>query len=232
MSIVSLSFILCYTVNMGSYILVGNLEEKNEFIKEFIKKNNIPSYNIYEYDARLKISDAREIKKNLGVSSIPGKMRLFIIRDDPTVESQQALLKSIEELPEDVGFIFVSDRELLPTMISRASVINLGALKFDENHNLETLIDDFAQGLLVQRGVSSLLSFTEELFLKPDLEFEELILAVRKVLLKSLHGAKIDKAFVLFRLLKALSGYSSLVYANNLNKKILTEKVLINEFSF
>lgn len=218
-------------VNMKSFVLIGSLEEKDKFVKNFIQENNILSYNIHEYKEKLKISEARAIKKTLGTSIAPGAMRLFLISEEPNVEAQAALLKTIEELPDDSAFIFVSARELLPTIVSRSSVYNLGEIKFIEDVKLmgiiQNLIDDFSSG----ENLNTLLLFTDVIFSDQDFKFENLVIALRAVLLKFVNEGNFKKAYLVLKILKDVSFMLPLVNKNNLNKKLVLERTLIREFS-
>lgn len=101
---------------------------------ELIKKSENPYHKIFVEDANtIKINSIREIKKFLTTSAFEDNVYRFIILLDAHLmneQSQNALLKSIEEPPEKVIFILItSDKEkLLPTIKSRSALVEFAAL--------------------------------------------------------------------------------------------------------
>ncbi|MBX3008207.1 MAG: AAA family ATPase [Melioribacteraceae bacterium] len=101
---------------------------------QLIKKSENPYHKIFIEDANtIKINSIREIKKFLTTSAFEDNIyRLIIILDAHLMneQSQNALLKSIEEPPEKVIFILItSDKEkLLPTIRSRSTLVEFAAL--------------------------------------------------------------------------------------------------------
>lgn len=105
-----------------------------EVQSEIVKKSENPYHKIFIEDANtIKINSIREIKKFLNTSAFEANIYRFIIILDAHLmndQSQNALLKSIEEPPEKVIFILItSDKEkLLPTIKSRSALIEFAAL--------------------------------------------------------------------------------------------------------
>ncbi len=81
------------------------------------------------------IDEIRRIREMLSLSSNESSVRVYILLDCEglTVQAQNALLKSIEEPPFGVYFILtaLSRRALLPTLISRLTVITAEPLDDD-----------------------------------------------------------------------------------------------------
>ena len=204
-------------VNMRGYILLGSENSKGEFIENFIKKNTIPPYNIVRFENDLKISDARALKRSLSTTSLDGRARLFIIEANPTHEAQNALLKLLEELPENTTIIFIRERELLPTIVSRCSQVTLGNV---HSRSLSEEDMQIVSSLLNSRYTSRKLFEIEKFFSKErEDSFADLILCVREAVLKEAPNK--------FELLKELVKYYPLVYSNNLNPKLTLERVLL-----
>ncbi len=115
---------------MRSFIVVGDLLAQRVYLAEFIKDRSIPRVGVLEYPETLKIADVRAIKAQL---SRHGGIRLFVFYASATIAAQNAMLKSLEELPEDTFVIFFVKRvsDLLLTVQSRTTIVRLGSSSYD-----------------------------------------------------------------------------------------------------
>ena len=230
-------------VNMASYVLIGDLESKNEFLMKLIKEENIPSYNLFNYQETLKIPQVREIKKLLSTKAFSNAKRLFVIRD-ATLEAQNALLKTLEELPDDTTFIFLNDSNLIPTIVSRARLLKLETGKINVDGALSNMLREFIDerggqipygsgtGRAGGKDLFSTFLFSEELFTQsPDLNFVYLTFCLRDILFKQIQEDSFEKIGLTLRLLKSLYRHLPFVENNNLNKRLLLERILIEEIS-
>ena len=100
---------------------------------EINKKSENPYYQIKIDNANnIKINSIREIKKNLSINYEDIKHRLILIEDAHLMshEAQNALLKNLEEPPERILFILITEfpESLLPTIKSRCWQINFQPL--------------------------------------------------------------------------------------------------------
>jgi len=101
-----------------------------------LKANN-PFYKITLPKAKtIPISDIRNLKKELFLKSIDKGRKIILIFDAHMLctgdaSSANALLKILEEPPENTTFILVSDYkgQLLPTILSRCQIINFPPIK-------------------------------------------------------------------------------------------------------
>ncbi len=103
---------------------------------EINNKSNNPYYEInIEKANAIKINSIRDIIKNLAINFSDLKYRLIIIEDAHlmTTESQNALLKSLEEPPEGIIFILITHKPelLFPTIYSRCWEIQFTSLPDD-----------------------------------------------------------------------------------------------------
>ncbi len=101
--------------------------------EELIKKQSNPFYKLRIEDANIvKISSIREIRKFLSLQYDDIKYRFVIIEEAHLMnsQSQNALLKSLEEPPDGVVFILITPFEelLLPTIKSRSWQIKFSSL--------------------------------------------------------------------------------------------------------
>ncbi len=110
---------------MPSIILVGESPEFDNYLKDYLIEHKIQSFEIETFNELLPISTAREIKRTLSFSVSGNK--LFLFRSGMTPESQNALLKIIEESGENIHFILCCEKEeaYLPTVTSRSQIRRL-----------------------------------------------------------------------------------------------------------
>lgn len=211
---------------MKSYILNGSNTSKDIFISNLLAENNIPQYNVIKFEEPFKIQDARLIKKNLASKAFSGKNRVFIIYQSPTLEAQNALLKTIEELPDDTLFVFVEAKELLPTILSRSFLVSLSSDVLED----KTWDDDIKQILEKEYlDFAELFVLTDYIFdKKNELVMDKIILSLRRILLASISEKNFKLSKKITVILKKIEYYLPLIELNNLNKKLVIEKVLLS----
>lgn len=90
-----------------------------------------PDVLYFKQGEKLGIAEARKIKEHFSLKPYSAKGRTVILEDAGvlTPEAQNALLKTIEELPQDAVLILgaSSAANLLPTILSRCHIIRLQA---------------------------------------------------------------------------------------------------------
>lgn len=115
------------------------LSPSNEKIKEEVQKTlashmtsgnvNHPDVLYFEKGAKLGIAEARKIKDHFSLKPYSSKGRVVIIENAGvlTIEAQNALLKTLEELPKEALLLLgsSSDSNFLPTVLSRCEVKHL-----------------------------------------------------------------------------------------------------------
>ncbi|MEI7812518.1 MAG: hypothetical protein WCJ01_08845 [Ignavibacteria bacterium] len=121
-------------------------ESLDEIQSELNKKIDNPYYEIAVSNANtIKISSIREIKKFVSINYDEIKYRLIIISNAHLMndEAQNALLKNLEEPPEGIIFILLTNNknQLLDTIISRSWVIDFEPLQ--ESHVIQLLKERF-----------------------------------------------------------------------------------------
>lgn len=84
---------------------------------------------------KLGIAEARKIKKHFSLKPYSAKGKGVVVEDASvmTIEAQNALLKTIEELPKEAILILgaSSNAAILPTILSRCEIVNLEATSDD-----------------------------------------------------------------------------------------------------
>ncbi len=105
---------------------VGEIEK---LLSEANLGKNHPDVLYFEETSKLGIEQARIIKQHFSLKPYSAKGRTVALEDASTLthEAQNALLKTIEELPKEAILILgaSSDANLLPTILSRCEIVNL-----------------------------------------------------------------------------------------------------------
>ena len=118
---------------IAKLLISPKLEKRGEEINKILSENNLtyshPDLLYYSYDSKLGIAEAKKIKQHFALKPYSAKGRAVVLEDsgELTIEAQNALLKTLEELPKDALFILGanSDAKLLPTVLSRCQVEKL-----------------------------------------------------------------------------------------------------------
>ncbi len=122
-------------------------KEQIELIQNEINKIIAnPYYSIYLEDANtIKINSIRDIKKFISYNYEYAPLRFIIILDAELMneQTQNALLKNLEEPPEGIIFFIITSKidKLLPTIQSRCWIVNFKPLS--ESSITKILIDYF-----------------------------------------------------------------------------------------
>lgn len=127
---------------------------------------NHPDLLYFPYDSKLGIGEARKIKMHLAFTSLHGKIKAVVLEDASalTVEAQNALLKTLEELPEDALFILgaESDAKLLPTVLSRCQIVILTERSEYNSYNNYNNYNDYIKKL-INSGIAERFEYIEKL---------------------------------------------------------------------
>ena len=87
-----------------------------------------PDYHEYQLETLL-LNDAHEIRREVSMRGANGAKKIFVVAFNAIInESQNALLKTIEEPTEDTHFFFLvrTSAMLLPTVRSRMQLVRMG----------------------------------------------------------------------------------------------------------
>lgn len=111
-------------------LVSNNAAQKEAFIASLVEEHAIAPYNVHQYQPEKKefsIDTVREIKTLL-IHHNPDR-RIFILHlfDYATVEAQNALLKTLEEKPDQVLIVLSVEKSdsVLPTIRSRTRMVRL-----------------------------------------------------------------------------------------------------------
>src|SRR3989344_2775304 len=129
-----------YTILMfiGNVHLVAGRSEHLEHVLAVLSKGGIetsgnPDLYVRQFGS-FGIDEARDLSAKAAMRAVSGERRYFVLAVDViTSEAQNALLKTLEDVPGDAMFIFIhpSPQTLLSTMRSRAQILDIGVRKDD-----------------------------------------------------------------------------------------------------
>ena len=194
-------------------ICIGSRQSFDRYKLDFIKKYLIETYNVQHYEEDLSISLTRQIIHTL---SFVQTNKLFVITGAIRIDSQNALLKSLEELREGVHFLFWGEKEdaFLETIKSRAKVIRLIEEEDAENNAYSLLNNqgnkwemvDIIVSYIDQHGVSAIIP------------------ALREHFLEAVNNSEQD-VVIRYDLCKKMLSVLPLMENNNINSRVLIERV-------
>ena len=127
-------------------------EEAIKIAEKFLKKTivNHPDFSEIESKDSLKISQVRQLQKNLNLKPYSADYKVVLIKDAEkiTLPAQHALLKTLEEPPANSIIILTIQSKdlLLPTIVSRCQVIRL-----KDNKNINDQIDEKGKDFLFEQ---------------------------------------------------------------------------------
>lgn len=133
---------------MQTFIISSkNIEKGREEIEKILDKEKINKFDIeiLEFEKDLGIEDVRNIQKKIYLKPFQGerKASVWILLSKATKDAQNALLKLLEEPPTScLIYIQVKDAGFfLPTILSRAKIIEVKDKIETTNENLEQILD-------------------------------------------------------------------------------------------
>lgn len=130
----------------GSLLYISNVSNTAPFELNF---NDPDSIIIKTEELKIGIDQIRDLKKQIAIKPIGQIKTVTILEAEKlTLEAQNALLKTLEEPPENTQVILVASKAdlLLPTVLSRCQIINLPNKKEKSSTAIlpDNLASDFA----------------------------------------------------------------------------------------
>ena len=102
-----------------------------KYINSKIKKDGDIFFEIVPEGTKYSIGEVKEVIKQANIFNPMRRIYYFFDFANSSLEAQNAMLKILEEAPENVLFLLsaTSVNSLIPTIVSRAKVISLGQRK-------------------------------------------------------------------------------------------------------
>jgi len=190
-------------------LVVNNQEKQKEYLEKFKQENNIRQNYLIEMrplKEEIVLSQIKNLKKELLVPFDKERWIIFFNFETANQESQNALLKTIEETKFD-NYILITNNEykILPTLRSRLKIVKLDGLKVNELNEEEKKY--FAQ-----------LHKTPLKYLKSTIDLDKLLLYYREQLILNKNSTLIIKKILTLR---------RLIQDNNLNQQLALDNLLI-----
>jgi len=120
---------------MQSILIVGQIEKTKEAAQTLCQENKISRFDvqIIETEKTVGIGDIRNLQKKLFLKPLKSETKAVILEAffGMTADSQNAFLKVLEEPPANTIIIILATSLdfVLPTILSRCSLINLNNIK-------------------------------------------------------------------------------------------------------
>ncbi len=202
---------------MNNIFLVGDNTAINEYVDNYLKENLFTPFEIEYFDDPIKIENARAIKNDLSYK-VPTK-KIFIFRNTCTIEAQNALLKNMEEAPDNVYFLFSSSQEdtLLQTVRSRCVLVRL-TTQTTVSEKIADLVKNICESNNDWLKIDELVASLE------DGNLDDLIMAMRQLLLANIDQVNVSSYF---QYCKRSLPLISLTKTNNINHKIMIESIFL-----
>lgn len=172
---------------------------------------------LFEYEKAIGIADIRELQKKIYLKPIRSEIKAVLIDATPgiTQEAQNALLKTLEETPEDTIIVLqvTNADEILPTILSRCKIIQISSKK----ENVD--VSKYIRILNSSDGVGEKLKLAQDLAKDKNeaLDFlENLIVNAREDLTGN------------FKLIKSAQKFHTIIKTTNVNLRLALENLFLN----
>ncbi len=211
---------------MQSFVLVGQVSDRESYIQTVIAGNSIASYSITRLEDSIKIADIHEILKKMRIQAAQNEKRLVIFSGTLTIPAQNALLKFLEELADSDIVIFAVDTkdELLDTIISRCQIVMLHSQEEQKERTSELQWDAlFFQDTQFEK---KLLEVAQAIQTRE--QFEEFLLSLRRNIIDQVMSKNNTKVYSAVLLLTYLHRQYQYIKENNLNPKFTIESASIH----
>ncbi len=118
------------------FAIALNCDRGDDLCGKKIQDNIHPDVKIIKEEKNIKISQIKDIEEEVNLSLLEGSKKVVIIEDAErlTLEAANALLKTLEEPPENTVFILTRSYPslLLKTVVSRAQVVKFSLLSYQD----------------------------------------------------------------------------------------------------
>lgn len=209
-----------------------NNESSSNFINQFVRKNNInlnimsPDFSYLQIPEGKKVIQMDEVRNFIKWCNIlPSYSKHKVAQIDAdglSIESQNALLKTIEEPPNYLLIILITEnsKHLLDTVISRCRLYEVNSAKYSLMPESEIEITSIMNMDLGQR-----IDWAFENKSEAQNKLEEWIPALRSMVDRSENSQVIEKYI---RTISILSELLNKIKNNNLNPVLALEYFLVN----
>lgn len=206
---------------MNCFLLIATHKNGQEYIESYLAKNKIARADATFYDEKITVDVVRDLKRSLVFKFKPGEKKTIVLNQEITIEAQNALLKCLEELSEQVELFIVSapHEYILPTILSRCKIVSPAGLS--DTYNKE-LLD-------VRKNIWAIVDTVTDLSKEPEIAIFIVMKNFRDFLLSDSNSIE-EKRFA-YNIIKKLQRLSPLVINNNVQLRIVLEKVFLSSLN-
>jgi len=213
-------------------------KDRNEAFKKaayLCSKNKIDKIDIdsINFEKSVGIEDVRTIQEKIYLKPIKGKTKAIILKayNGLTIEAQNALLKILEEPPNNTIIILMveSSQRLLPTVLSRCNIITIDD-KREKFGELEG--DQIVEALssLSTSGVGKRLRLAQD-FGKSREEaiiwLEKMIIILRKNIIEEINEENNPKSNRI-KILEKMQDTYTIIKTTNINQRFALENLFLS----
>ncbi len=213
---------------MQSFLIIGKpIDKAKNYAFDFCLKNKIDTLDIslIESEKAVGIAQVRDFQKRIFLKPFKSNQKAVILEasNGLTLESQNALLKVLEEPPKNTIIILLveSDESVLPTILSRCKIISL-----DKDNVEQKDLAEYEKILLSLKnaGVGDRLRLAQDKSKDKEtaLQFVEGLILASEVLLRNSK----DKEFV--GAIKLMQKTYTEIKSTNSNLRLAMENLLLN----
>lgn len=219
---------------MTSFVLTSNDKKKRElYILDYCQKLDIDKFDIIlinkETDTKttqsIGIAEIKDLHKKIFLKPVNSPVKAVILEDAHllTIEAQNALLKVLEEPPDNTIIILsVDDKEsLLPTILSRCQIITLEPVDTSFAEGEKTEFEEFIKNL-PEMKIGERLKKAEELSKDKD----EAVVWVGKLILL-LRENMLDGTIEDTSVIRSFQELHTLLKTTNVNPRFAIENTLL-----
>lgn len=195
-----------------------DFEKGKEEAEKIFRELKIDRFDItvFEYEKAVGIGDIRELQKKIYLKPFKSNIKAVLINATTgiTTEAQNALLKTLEETPEDTIIVLqvMNADEVLPTILSRCKVIQIKSVK--ENIDISKYVKIFNSN-----GIGERMKLAQDLAKDKNesLDFlENLIIDLRKDLVAN------------YKAIKSIQKFHTIIKTTNVNLRLALENLFLN----
>jgi len=207
-------------------------QKRKDYSATICKEQGISPFDItvLEQEKSIGIEDIRNVQKSVYLKPYKGDKKAVIIRDGQTIthQAQNALLKVLEEPPQDTIIILETDKpdSLLPTICSRCTIIQLDT----PIDNIEHLPQDLqALAVLVKASIGEKLKLAQDMGKSKEsaLQFlEQAIITSHSLLLEQIANGRWQMANG--KLLQSLQHSYTLISTTNVTPRFALEILFLS----
>jgi DNA polymerase III gamma/tau subunit len=219
---------------MQSILIVGTIEKTRETAGRLCRENKVLKFDIdtIQTEKTVGIGDIRNLQKKLFLKPIQSETKAVILEAffGMTIDSQNAFLKVLEEPPvHTIIMILVTSLDfILPTILSRCSLINLDKIKKLTDEEIEDNLKIISS--LKNGGTSQSLLIAQN-----NSKDRETALQFLESLIISVHSVLDNKNTELTtknlqKILKSLQKTYTIIKTTNVSPRFALENLFLNLF--